>query len=412
MALATKRRKTTTAKTPAFEPVHQARDLAQRPTFKLKAIKVPATEVRASGTEEPPIPLDREMTDSELARMFNWYNYLCDKKDAREWTEQLAMAYPRRKHLVARYKRMPDWQFSTTIGWLSRIIMRGGHIPIRSLRYVVKTMREMEAQYQKFTANTPQPTEAAAPVKEAPNIQARLEEKLSEVIGEIEGAVDDYSTQKKAFDTYKFLQSTNLAANFAARVGDAFVRRIAELEEYLEGRDSQLLEAYAHLGKRGAKDMIKFYQSIIDGANAYKAAKIATRAKPKRKPVPPEKVVRKLNYLKQFEELKLTSIDPRDILGCTELWIYNTKTRKLGRFVATTHGDTVIAPLGVKNSNITGFDENKSVAKTLRKPAEKLAEFKTQGKPGLRKFMDTIKSVETRLRPRISPETILLRAVK
>lgn len=257
----------------------------------------------------------------------------------------------------------------------------------------------------------PESVEAKAEVKKE-TIQDRLVQKLDETIGDIEGAVDDYVLQKKEFDTFKFLQASNLAANLANRVGDAFVGRIKELEEYLKGECDQLNDGYKHLGKRGAKDMIKFYQSIIDGANAYKAAKIATRAKPKRKPVPPEKVVRKLNFLKQFEELKLTSIDPRDILGCSELWIYNTKTRKLGRYLAATHGDMVISPLGVKNSNITGFDEIKSVAKTLRKPAEKLAEFQTQGKPGLRKFMDSIRSVETRLRPRISPETILLRAVK
>jgi len=68
--------------------------------------------------------------------------------------------------------------------------------------------------------------------------------------------------------------------------------------------------------------------------------------------------------------------------------------------------------LGVKGSAIIGFDEIKSTCKTLRKPAEQLAMLKTQGKPGLRKFMDTIKAVETRLKGRISPETILLRALK
>jgi hypothetical protein len=76
------------------------------------------------------------------------------------------------------------------------------------------------------------------------------------------------------------------------------------------------------------------------------------------------------------------------------------------------HGEMSISLLGVKGSAIIGFDELKSTCKTLRKPAEKLAEFKTQGKPGLRKFMDTIKSVETKLKGRISPETILLRAIK
>jgi hypothetical protein len=99
-------------------------------------------------------------------------------------------------------------------------------------------------------------------------------------------------------------------------------------------------------------------------------------------------------------------------LGVSELWTYNTKTRKLGRFVVAMHGDMVVGQLGVKGSAIIGYDEIKSTCKTLRKPAEKLAEFKTLGKPALRKFMDTIKSVEVKLKGRISPDTILLRAIK
>jgi hypothetical protein len=154
------------------------------------------------------------------------------------------------------------------------------------------------------------------------------------------------------------------------------------------------------------------YESIINDAMAYKTSKIATRAKPKRKPVPPERQVKGLKYMKEFAELGLKSINPTEILGMSELWTYNTKTRKLGRFVVSMHGDMAISLLGVKGSAIIGYDEIKSTCKTLRKPAEQLAVFKTQGKPGLRKFMDTIKAVETKLKGRISPETILLRAIK
>jgi len=71
-----------------------------------------------------------------------------------------------------------------------------------------------------------------------------------------------------------------------------------------------------------------------------------------------------------------------------------------------------VGQLGVKGSAIIGFDELRSTTKTLRKPAEKLTEWKACGKPQLRKFMDTIKSVETKLKGRISPDTILLRAIK
>lgn len=345
----------------------------------------------------------------KIMTALTWYNYSCDKKQAREFFNTWLQTQEQGKEQVQKFKRLPDSAFYLTVGWVCRMSLVGLNLHKDELTPIQAQIERLHARADGM-AEPEEDAEETAVKKET--IQDRLEQKLNETIGEIEGAVDDYITNKKEFNAYGFLEGAGLAANFAPRVAEVFQKRITELEEYLEGRDSQLLEGYSHLGKRGAKDMIKFYQSIVDGALAYKSAKIAARAKPKRKPIPPERIVRKLNFLPKFEELKLESIDPRDILGASELWIYNTKTRKLGRFLAITHGDMVITPLGVKNSNITGFDEQRSIAKTLRKPAEKLAEFKVQGKPGLRKFMDTIKSVETRLRPRISPETILLRAVK
>jgi hypothetical protein len=87
-----------------------------------------------------------------------------------------------------------------------------------------------------------------------------------------------------------------------------------------------------------------------------------------------------------------------------ELWVYNTKTRKLGKYVAAEFHD-----LGVKGTTITGFDEAKSVQKTLRKPADQLKEFKAAGKVALRKFLDEINAVDTKMNGRINEETVLLK---
>ena len=250
------------------------------------------------------------------------------------------------------------------------------------------------------------------PVVKKETIQDRLAEKFSETLGEIEGAIDDFMLTGKEVKAFNILSTANIAVQYASKVADFIQPRIDELNELLEGKDAQLKEGYSHLGKRDVKAHIKMYETIINDAMAYKTSKIATRAKPKRKPVPPEKQVRGLKYLKEFADLGLKSINPTEILGMSELWVYNTKTRKLGRFVVPMHGDMAISQLGVKGSAIIGFDEINSTAKTLRKPAEKLAEFKTLGKPALRKFMSTIKSVEVKLKGRIGPDTILLRAIK
>jgi len=76
----------------------------------------------------------------------------------------------------------------------------------------------------------------------------------------------------------------------------------------------------------------------------------------------------------------------------------------LGKYVAADFND-----LGIKGTTITGYDETKSVQKTLRKPEEQLKAFKTAGKVALRKFLDEINSVDAKMNGRINEEIVLLK---
>jgi hypothetical protein len=87
--------------------------------------------------------------------------------------------------------------------------------------------------------------------------------------------------------------------------------------------------------------------------------------------------------------------------------LYNTRTRKLGRYIA----DDMTGPLTVKGVSIVGFNEHTSIQKTLRKPIEKLTEFKKAGKVQLRKFLDDINATDTKMNGRIGEDTILLKVL-
>jgi hypothetical protein len=331
-----------------------------------------------------------------------------------EWMELNGYA----KDEINTFRKLKDSRLNSTMCAIAACLLRGMpevHESFNSGKDTGAWLRSAIADSIKsgsYDNDEPDESLEDKPEIKKETIQDRLAEKFSEAMGEIEGAIDEFITTGKEFSTFKFLLAQNIAVQYSTKIADVIQPKIDELNEFLEGKDGQLLEAYKHLGKRDAKNIIKFYESIINDASAYKTSKIATRAKPKRKPVPPERQVKGLKYLKEFAELGLKSINPTEILGMSELWTYNTKTRKLGRFVVAMHGDMVVGQLGVKGSAIIGYDEIKSTCKTLRKPAEKLSEFKTLGKPALRKFMDTIKSVEVKLKGRISPDTILLRAIK
>ena len=358
-----------------------------------------------------------EQFTSHFRRAMEYYRLESNVKELRPKVAEWMEANGYKKDAIGEFRKLKDSRINTTLVGVAACLVRGMppvHEGFNQNRDTSTWLHAEIAKAVKEGKNDADETEVetAAPVVKKETIQDRLAEKFSEAMGEIEGAIDEYLTTGKDFSAYKFLQAENIAVQYATKIPEIIQKKIDELNELNEGKCSQLMEAYKHMGKRDITKLIKFYETIINDAMAYKTSKIANRAKPKRKPVLPEKQVRGLKYLKEFAELGLKSIAPTDILGMSELWVYNTKTRKLGRFVVAMHGDMAVGQLGVKGSAITGFDELKSTCKTLRKPAEKLAEFKTQGKPGLRKFMDTIKSVETKLKGRISPETILLKAIK
>jgi hypothetical protein len=242
-----------------------------------------------------------------------------------------------------------------------------------------------------------------------PSIQERLREAAIRMTDEIEDALEAFSQDPEAFEPKAFkllnlLKGKQAKAAHARIIKDLYVRQYNELTELQEGNCEQLKEGYSHLSKAQIKKITAFYNEILSACDMLAAEAKVNRAPRKVKTKPAEKIVAKLKFAKTYEPLKLVSISPTDIVGAKELWVFNTKTRKIGRYVATEYSD-----LSVKGTSIVNFDEAKSVQKTLRKPEEQLKEFKAAGKVQLRKFLDDIKAVDIKLNGRINEETVLLK---
>ena len=154
------------------------------------------------------------------------------------------------------------------------------------------------------------------------------------------------------------------------------------------------------------KKIAEIYNAIVSACDMIITSQKANQTRTK-KPVAKDKIVARLKYQKEDTTLKIASVNPIDILESAELWVYNVKTRKLGKYVAEEH-----ATLQVKGTTILYFDEKQSVQKTLRKPLEQLASFNKGNKVFVRKFMDSIKTTETKLNGRINDQTILLKVTK
>jgi hypothetical protein len=266
-----------------------------------------------------------------------------------------------------------------------------------------------------------------------PTIQERLTEqarKQSEAIEEwLDGWVSDKDNfDPKGFDFKKHFSDTGVTQAHARKLKIFYANELSDYDELermptkgqlkkMSEHDAdmweQLKEGYAHL-KKGD---IKNYRTAIDGLMAaldfvIDTAK-ATRKPRKAKPKSATKLVEKLKFLKVDSKYQLASVSPEQVVGASELWVFNVKTRKLGKYVAQNIDPKGMqregSGLSVKGTTIIGYNEKESIQKTLRKPADQLKEFKSAGKVKLRKFLDDIATTDTKLNGRCNPDTVLLK---
>jgi hypothetical protein len=186
-----------------------------------------------------------------------------------------------------------------------------------------------------------------------------------------------------------------------------FKTRRVEYDNVLTTKDDDVKEAYSNFTKIQLKKLIAYCDQVIVDGMKLAGEVVKTRKPRKRKAKSADQLITKLNYAKDFAELKLVSIDPKTIIGASSLWVYNTKTRKLGVYTALD-----AAGLSIKGSTIQNFAESKSTQKTLRKPDVTIPEVLKGGKVALRNVLNDIRAAEKVLTGRINADTILLRTIK
>jgi vacuolar-type H+-ATPase subunit E/Vma4 len=320
------------------------------------------------------------------------------------------------KEDVAAFKRTKDNRCNLTMGSIASCLLRGMP-PVRAdfndgkdtTVWLRKQINDVIADGKDDVDESVVATEVK-PVVAQPSIQERVKEAAYRMTEEIEDAIEGFQNDPENFDPKAFkmlnlLKGKEVKAAHARIIKGFYARQLEELEELASGKgDEQLKEGYSHRSKKQIRNLITFYQEIASACDMLAQEAKVNRAPRKTKAVSKDKLVAKLKFMKSNEPLKLVSINPVDIIGAGELWIFNTKTRKLGKYVAAE-----FQTLGVKGTTITGFDEFKSVQKTIRKPEEKLKEFKAAGKIALRKFLDDVNATDTKMNGRINEETILLK---
>lgn len=326
----------------------------------------------------------------QLVQCLNWYHSNKEYKDAVNYLHD----YCKKNKIDG---KIASNESLLTLAWLCRAEMNGNDLGTYGKSYLVHKLKSM-AEVQNVVVQDTTPMIS---------IQERLKEKVSEIAGDLEGAIDDYilSGFKESKSPFALMQDRTKGLH-ANRLIEIFKKRRAEFDDVLNSKDPLIKEGYSNFSKPQIKKIIAYCDAIITDALKISGEAKATRKPRKRKSKTAEQLIGKLSYLTESKEFKLKSVAPKLILGATQLWVFNVKTKALGVY----HAEDA-AGFSVKGSTLQNFSEMKSVTKRLRKPEQVLPEVLSAGKVALRNILGKLTTKETLLTGRLNKDTIILRVI-
>ena len=330
---------------------------------------------------------------SAMGRAFNWYNQEKDKKDARQYL----------KSYVGRDKskfidNVPDKLIICTYGWMARLKLNGC------------IFKETDNKKLDNYINDILKYKTAVVVKEVevdrPSVRDYLEDKVKEYIGELEGTLDSVLFDKKEFSLLADMQARAIPAQYCPFISNWLKRKAGEYIDIYESKDSEVKEAY-RFSKRTISTLIVNLKQWLDDIDKYTQFKKANRKPRVRKLKPAGVQVRQLKFMKESVELNIKSINPVEIVGASQVWVYNTKYKKLAVYRSDSKDG-----IQVKGTTLQNYDPSQCEQKTLRKPQDIIKKVMEGGKLVLRKLLGEINTKESPVNGRINDECIVLRAIK
>lgn len=345
-----------------------------------------------------------------LSSALSWYSYSFGKKEAKEFVIDYAKASNRPKDEIELIKSVPENAFVRQMGWIARMIGACKYVPDDKAKAFFQTEYRRIIQIAKKA--TPIATAVVEDVAKEPvtkvSIQDRILDKAREEIGDIEGIIDDFvaSDCKKSIDIDNYIKSKKLSAVVLKKMCDILLPKSAHLQEVLTSSDPQYKEGYSNFTKPELRRLKEFVDAIIAATNRGAIENKPTRKPRKKKEKPASVLASKVSFLEEDPETKIRSVRPEKLVGASQAWVYNAKTRVLGVYYAAD-----AKGLSIKGTTLQNFVDATSICKKLRKPDETLKLVLDAGKVKLKSILPNLSTKESLLTGRLNSDTIILKVL-
>lgn len=329
------------------------------------------------------------------------YSYFYDLKDGVKW-----IAAWMKKHMskedLATYQRADACWTSMTAAGLCKMHLNGAPFDQKRIDWIKSKILEAMAHAKE------------AKTSDAANVTSNpaeiVKQKSADFIAEIEAVLDDFhrgvDLDISNYSVYNELKKVDAAANTARAIIHYYTPLKLELEELLQKKSADLVEAYKQLTLSKKKEYLKLISSIIDDSEKYLNTKKAMRKPRAVKAKSAVNQLIKLQYLKESAELKLASVDPINLVGASVVYLYNVSMKQFARVVTNSS-----AGFAVKGTSLQNVDLTASTKKRMGDAAKfRALDLSTKTKAAA--AYNNIKSTEMAATGRLGPETLIVKVFK
>jgi hypothetical protein len=347
--------------------------------------------------------------DAEIARALSWHARCAGADDYHQYIEEWISIFRSKtaKKDLAEWETVPTSGMVGTYPSLARMRIRGFPVKQEVLDkmwdFVQEKIAHAKANPKKVKENKPRVS-----------VKERIERQVDMSLGAVDELLDKLAAgeQPDLTPTKTELLKPEFKGPHLRMIVKYISEVMAEFEELqqvrklkkLDDQQEQLVEGYAYLKPRTLTRLINTLSDLRDSIGK-QAGKMGGQRVRRQKPVDKQKQVSKLRFKKEDKDLGITGVDPVELLGASEAWVYDTKRRKL-HFLVGEHAGALF----VGGPKIRGLGKQAS-CKTLRKPKEQLTELLEMRKNQTVIWYDKIQAKAGKTTGRTTEDMILVRVI-
>ena len=370
--------------------------------------------------------IDLAEYNKRLDRGLRFYAYYCDSKIMKPWVVDWMKSNGFTKEQVNIIKDANPSFVNGTIGKLIRMMNLGmpdKHKDSKNGRNIGAWVKD-EIMNSLFEINRMQQDPKYIFDEEAkedkPKVKPisplkRVENKINtDIIVPLDMLLDDIINIKvdtppakiPSMDIGRLLRSNNAAGNGIKYVVEWINKHLDEFNEAYNKTDEYVAEGYSWLRRPQLNRIIKNFEKMLDDTKVYSRSKVKTRKPRVKKPKAADKQIARLKFAPSSDEYQLTSIDPSNLPFSQRAFFFNTKNRQLSIYYASGH-----AGFEIKGTTLQGFDKERSIITTLRKPMEFLPLLLSATPKKVDKLLETLTTKPRKGNGRVNANMIILRTL-